>query len=244
MEILALDQISPDQIILWRQGGIVINATLAYTWLVMALLAGGAALLTRNLAHQGPISRRQLMLESIVSALRQGVSDLGGKRAAICLPFVSTLFLFIFTANALAIVPGYVPPTASLTTTAALALSVFVAVPLYGIRRRGLLAYLKTYAHPNVFFFPLHLISEMARTIALAVRLFGNIMSHEKIIGILLAVVPLFFPAVMQVLGLVIGAIQAYIFAVLATVYIAAAINDAAEDHPRPDHIKAATTNP
>jgi len=243
MEIMDLNQISPDQVIIWQYGDLMINATLVYTWLVMALLVAGSLLLTRNLVHHGPVSRRQLLLETIAGALRQQVQDLGGAAAVVCLPFVSTLFIFIFTANALALVPGYVPPTASLSTTAALALSVFVAVPLYGIRRHGLWSYLKAYAHPNIFFFPLHLISECARTIALAVRLFGNIMSHEKIIGILLSVVPLFFPAVMQVLGLVIGTIQAYIFAVLATVYIAAALNDAG-DESRPDDIQAAPTTP
>lgn len=242
MEILSIGQISPDQVIYWQRGGMMLNATLVYTWLVMALFVAGSVFLTRGLVRRGPVSRRQLFLETVMQALRQNIRDLGGEAAVACLPFISTLFLFIFFANILAIIPGFVSPTASLTTTAALAFCVFIAVPLYGIRRRGLWRYLRAYAQPNIFFFPLHLISETARTIALAVRLFGNIMSHEKIIGILLSVVPLFFPAVMQVLGLIIGTIQAYIFAVLATVYIAAALNDAADDAPRRDDIKAAPT--
>lgn len=234
MEILGLAQISPDQVIVWQAGPVVIPVTLLYTWLVMLLLVGGALFLTRRLVTAGPVARRQLLLETILAGLRQAVRDLGGDTAIVCLPFIGTLFLFILLSNLLAVVPGFVPPTASLNTTAALALAVFLAVPLYGIRRRGLRAYVKSYAHPNLCFFPLHLVSECARTIALAVRLFGNIMSHEKIVGILLSVVPLFFPALMQVLGIVIGTIQAYIFAVLATVYIAAALNDAAEDASRP----------
>jgi F-type H+-transporting ATPase subunit a len=120
-------------------------------------------------------------------------------------------------------VPGYVAPTSSLTTTAALAICVFIAVPLYGITKRGLLGYLKEYFQPTFIFFPFHVMGELTRTLALAIRLFGNIMSHDKVIGILLAITPLFFPIVMHGLGLLIGMVQAYIFAILAMVYIASA---------------------
>jgi len=116
-----------------------------------------------------------------------------------------------------------VAPTSSLTTTAALAVLVFFAVPLFGITKLGVIEYLKEYFRPNVIFFPFHVMGEFSRTLALAVRLFGNLMSHEKVIAILLAVTPLFFPIVMQALGLLIGLIQAYIFAILAMVYIASA---------------------
>ena len=137
--------------------------------------------------------------------------------------FIGTLFLFILTSNLLTVVPGYVAPTSSLTTTAALAILVFLAVPLFGIAKLGVIEYLKEYFRPNVIFFPFHVMGEFSRTLALAVRLFGNLMSHEKVITILLAVTPLFFPVVMQALGLLIGLIQAYIFSVLAMVYIASA---------------------
>lgn len=226
MEILALDQISPDQVVLWQRGGFILNATLLYTWLVMGLLIIGSRLLTRNLTITGPVSRRQHLLETVVGAIRAGIRDLAGGPADYCLPFIGTLFLFILVSNLLVIVPGYVPPTSSLTTTAALALCVFIAVPAYGISRTGLRHYLKEYCHPNILFFPLHLIGQMARTVALSVRLFGNMMSHEKIVGVLLAIAPLLFPVLMQVLGLVIGIIQAYIFAILSMVYIAAGIGD------------------
>jgi F-type H+-transporting ATPase subunit a len=121
------------------------------------------------------------------------------------------------------IVPGYVAPTASLTTTCALAICVFISVPLYGIKNIGIRHYLKEYFQPTFIFFPFHIMGEITRTLALMIRLFGNMMSHDKVIGILLAVTPFLFPVVMQALGLLIGMVQAYIFAVLAMVYIASA---------------------
>jgi F-type H+-transporting ATPase subunit a len=134
---------------------------------------------------------------------------------------VGTLFLFVAVSNALAIVPGYVPPTASLSTTAGLAICVFVAVPIYGVINQGWGGFLKHYVEPSVVMLPFNVIGELSRTLALAVRLFGNVMSGAKIAAILLAVAPLFFPILMQALGLLTGLIQAYIFAILAVVYIA-----------------------
>jgi F-type H+-transporting ATPase subunit a len=235
MEVLALAQISPDEVVFWQRGFLVVNATLVYTWLVMALLISGAHLLTRHAAATLPIPRRQQFLEAVVTSTRETIRDLAGDQADHCLPFIGALFLFIATSNILAIVPGYVPPTASLSTTAALALCVFIAVPLYGVRAHGFVALLKEYFRPNIFFFPLHIVSQMARTIALTVRLFGNVMSHEKIVGLILAVAPLFVPVVMQIFGLIIGVIQAYIFAILAMVYIAAATSGPDEEEERSD---------
>ena len=137
--------------------------------------------------------------------------------------FIGSLFVFIATANLLTIVPGYEPPTSSLSTTAAFALCVFVAVPLFGIRQRGWRGYLKSYLEPTVIMLPFNLISELSRTLALAVRLFGNMMSGTMIIGILLTITPFIFPIVMTALGLLTGMVQAYIFTILAAVYIAAA---------------------
>jgi F-type H+-transporting ATPase subunit a len=136
------------------------------------------------------------------------------------LPFVGTLFVYIAVTNLLLIVPGYVPATASLSTTAALALCVLVAVPVYGVLHDGPRAYLRQYLQPSALMLPFNVIGELSRTMALAVRLFGNVMSGTKIVAILLAITPLFFPIVMRVLGLITGLIQAYILAVLALVYI------------------------
>jgi F-type H+-transporting ATPase subunit a len=121
------------------------------------------------------------------------------------------------------VIPGYDPPTASLSTTTALALSVFVAVPFFGIEEQGVRSYLKSYTKPTVIMLPFNIISELSRTLALAIRLFGNMMSGAMIIAILLTITPFIFPIVMTVLGLLTGMVQAYIFSILAAVYIAAA---------------------
>ena len=223
MEILQSNQISPDQIIIWQWRFIIINATMLYTWLIMFILVGGSWLVTRRISSEIRISRWQNFLESVVSILRDQIREVSQDEPTKYLSYIGTLFLFIGLSNLLIIVPGYVAPTASLTTTAALAISVFFAVPLYGITKQGLKSYFKEYFQPTFIFFPFHVMGELTRTLALAIRLFGNIMSHDKVIGILLAVTPLFFPIIMQALGLLIGLVQAYIFAVLAMVYIASA---------------------
>jgi F-type H+-transporting ATPase subunit a len=137
--------------------------------------------------------------------------------------FLGTLFLFVATASLCTVIPGYQPPTGSLSTTTALALCVFVAVPFFGIADQGLGGYLKSYTKPTVMMLPFNVISEISRTLALAVRLFGNMMSGVMIIGILLSITPFIFPIVMTALGLLTGMVQAYIFSILAAVYIAAA---------------------
>jgi F-type H+-transporting ATPase subunit a len=149
------------------------------------------------------------------------------------LPFLATLFLFLATAAVATIIPGYEPPTASLSTTAALALCVFVAVPLFGILEQGIGSYLESYLQPTFIMLPFNIISEFSRTLALAVRLFGNMMSGSMIVAILLSLTPFFFPLVMTLLGLLTGMVQAYIFSILATVYIAAATRGASTG-PRP----------
>jgi F-type H+-transporting ATPase subunit a len=223
MEILRLNQISPDQLILWQMGFAKITATLLYTWFIMAILIIGSWLVTRKISKDIDISRWQNLLEVIVSTIRGQIMEITKDNPDHYLAFIGTLFLFIGLSNLLLIVPGYVAPTSSLTTTAALAICVFIAVPLYGITKRGLLEYLKEYFQPTFIFFPFHVMGEITRTLALSVRLFGNIMSHDKVIGVLLAITPLFFPIVMHALGLLIGMVQAYIFAILAMVYIASA---------------------
>jgi F-type H+-transporting ATPase subunit a len=216
-------ELSPDGIIFWQTGAFKLNLTIAMTWLNMLLLSGGSALVTRRLRDDGQLSRWQNLLEVLVSGIEQQIADMGLAPPREFLPFLGTLFVFVLFANLLAVVPGYRPPTGSLSTTAALAISVFVAVPWWGIRRRGLRGFFGLYIKPSIFMLPFNILGELSRTLALAVRLFGNIMSGSMIAGILLTVTPLFFPVVMQLLGLITGVIQAYIFAILAAVYIAAA---------------------
>jgi F-type H+-transporting ATPase subunit a len=218
-------EITPDHLVLFRWGFLHLNATIVYTWVVMLLLFLVSWIVTRKLAVDGPRSGWTTAIEAIVAVMRNQVREISGRADAdFCLPFIGTLFLFIAISNELDAVPGWHAPTGSLSTTAALAICVAVGVPLFGIRKAGLKGYLHHYLSPTFFMLPFHIVSEMSRTLALAVRLFGNIMSGSMIVAILLAIVPLFFPVLMQVLGLLIGLIQAYIFAILAMVYIAAGI--------------------
>jgi F-type H+-transporting ATPase subunit a len=215
-------RISPDTLVLFRWGPIVLNATIISTWAVMALMVLGSKLVTRGLTTETRFSRWQNLMEVLVTGIREQIREISGQDPREYLPFVGTLFLFVAVCNLLSIVPGYEAPTGSLSTTAALAVCVFVAVPLYGIAHRGL-SYFAQYIKPSVFMLPFNIMGELSRTLALAVRLFGNVMSGTMIVGILLGVTPLIFPIVMQALGLLTGLIQAYIFAILAMVYIAAA---------------------
>jgi F-type H+-transporting ATPase subunit a len=189
----------------------------------MALLVLGSWAVTTRLSEGETVSRWQVLLEVVVSTIRDQIEEVGTDDPGRYLPFIGTLFLFIATANLLAVVPVYQPPTGSLSTTAALAICVLIAVPLFSIGERGLGSYLRAYLQPTPLMLPFNLVGEFSRTIALAVRLYGNVMSGTVIVGILISVAPFFFPVVMQVLGLLTGLIQAYIFAILAMVYIGSA---------------------
>jgi len=214
---------NPDAMIILQYGLIHINATLVFTWIVMLLLVGLSAWVTRKLSVDTDIPAWQNLLEVLVIGIHDQIRDISQQNPDRYLPFIGSLFLFIAVSNLLSIIPGYQPPTSSLSTTTALAICVFIAVPLYGIAECGVLAYLRQYLRPTLFMLPFNIIGEFSRTLALAVRLYGNIMSGMVIVGILLSFAPFFFPVLMQLLGLLTGMIQAYIFAVLAMVYIASA---------------------
>jgi F-type H+-transporting ATPase subunit a len=216
-------EISPDAWILYEWRGLQLTATVAFTWGVMAVLFLGSWAITARLSEGETVSRWQVLLEVVVSTIRDQIAEVGAEDPGRYLPFIGTLFLFIATANLLTIVPGYQPPTGSLSTTAALAICVLIAVPLFSIARRGLIDYLRTYIRPTPLMLPFNIISEASRTLALAIRLYGNVMSGTVIVGILISVAPFFFPVLLQLLGLLTGFVQAYIFAILAMVYIASA---------------------
>ena len=216
-------RLSPDELIFWHYRFVVLNSTIVTTWALMLAMTVGAMLITRKLATEGKISRWQGILEIVVTGIQGQIKGVGLDHPARYLAFIGTLFLFIAISNLCTILPGYDPPTGSLSTTAALALCVFVAVPYYGIKEQGLGGYLKSYVQPTFIMLPFNIISQLSRTLALAVRLFGNTMSAAVLVGILLTITPLFFPVVMNLLGLLTGMVQAYIFSILATVYIAAA---------------------
>ena len=214
--------LSPDQIVFWQYGFFKLNATILFTWALMLVLAGGSRLITRTLSTGLERSRWQNLLEIVVTAIEKQIEEVGLSQPQKYLGFLGTLFLFVATASLCTVIPGYEPPTASLSTTAALALCVFVAVPFFGIEEQGVLDYLRSYMRPTFIMLPFNIISELSRTLALAVRLFGNMMSGAMIIGILLTITPFIFPIVMTLLGLLTGMVQAYIFSILAAVYIAA----------------------
>ena len=216
-------RITPDQLILWQFGFIKLNGTIVTTWGLMLVLTFGAYRLTRNLSSEVITSRWQAALEILVTGIDEQIKEVGLSVPARYIAFIGTLFVFIATANLFTVVPGYEPPTSSLSTTAALALCVLVAVPVFGVARRGWRRYLKSYLEPTAIMLPFNLISELSRTLALAVRLFGNMMSGTMILAILLTITPFIFPVAMTLLGLLTGMVQAYIFSILATVYIAAA---------------------
>jgi F-type H+-transporting ATPase subunit a len=216
-------RLSPDELIFWRHGVFTLNATIVFTWGLMLVLAAGSRLITRKLSTGLARSRWQNLLEIVVTGIETQIGEVGLRDPKKYLGFLGTLFLFVGTASVGAVIPGYTPPTASLSTTVALALCVFVAVPLYGIEADGLGGYLRSYLKPTALMLPFNIISELSRTLALAVRLFGNMMSGSMIVAILLTITPFVFPIVMTMLGLLTGMVQAYIFSILAAVYIAAA---------------------
>jgi F-type H+-transporting ATPase subunit a len=216
-------RLSSDQVVLWQDGFVQLNVTIVTTWVIMLVLTSGAWVITRRLSTELSVSRWQAALEILVTGIAAQIEEVGLKPARRYIPFLGTLFSFIAIANLLTIVPGYEPPTGSLSTTAALALCVFVAVPVFGIRQRGWRGYLQSYLQPTAIMLPFNIISEFSRSLALAVRLFGNMMSGAMILGILLTITPFIFPVAMSALGLLTGMVQAYIFSILATVYIAAA---------------------
>jgi F-type H+-transporting ATPase subunit a len=228
-------RLSPDELIFWQHGPFKLNATIAATWSLILLLALGSWLVTRRLSGDVRISRWQSFLEIIVTSIKKQIEEVGLREPEKYMGFLGTLFLFIATANICTILPGYEPPTGSLSTTAALAVCVFVSVPLYGIEENGLFGYLKSYLKPSFIMLPFHIISEFTRTLALSVRLFGNMMSGGMILAILLTITPFLFPIVMTVLGLLTGLVQAYIFSILATVYIAAATQEGAASGKAPE---------
>lgn len=217
---MAAGPLAPE--ILFHLGPVPISRPVATTWGIMAVLVLGAWLgLRRARVHGGTF---QTVLEIVVEALATQIRDVVQRDPWPYLPLLGTLFIFLVFANLSAIVPGMKPPTGHIETPAVLAVIVFLSVHYFGVRARGLLAYLRRYTRPNPILLPLNLLSEITRTFSLMVRLFGNMMSHEFVIAIVAYMAGLLLPIPFMALGILIGLIQAYIFTVLATVFIGAAI--------------------
>ncbi|WJG07701.1 F0F1 ATP synthase subunit A [Aliiglaciecola sp. LCG003] len=227
--------VSPDSALYWQFGWLKLNATIVFTWVIMGALVISAKLITRTYKKDFEPTRWQYALEIIVSEIEKQIAQVGVKVPRDYIGFLGSLFLFVAVANLFTIFPGYAPPTGSFSTTFALALSVFFAVPFFGIRKLGLKNYLSSYTKPTLLMLPFNIIGELSRTLALAVRLFGNIMSGSMILALLLVISPFIFPVFMTALGLLTGLVQAYIFFILATVYIAAATASTESNLASPD---------
>ena len=209
-------------------GPVPVTEPVVVTWGLIGLLTL-AALFARSRLSLLP-SRRQAALELIVTAMQNLIRDTMRAAPEPYLPLIGTIFTFVLLANWSSLVPGIEPPTASLETDAALALIVFVAVIYFGIRARGLGAYLKTFAEPTFVMVPLNIVETFTRTLSLIVRLFGNVMSGVFVVGIVLSLAGLLVPIPLMALELLTGAVQAYIFTVLAMVFIGGAVGEARAD--------------
>ena len=216
-------ELTPDDMIVFTVWGAPVNATIVFTWFVMMILTLMSVLITRNLNPEVPPNRWRTILEAIVLTIQSQINEISARPDRRLLYFAGTLFLFIVVSNLLMIVPGWRSPTSSLSTTAGLTLAVLVAVPLFGIGARGFGGYLRSYIEPNIIMLPFNIIGVFSRGISLAIRLYGNVMSGAVIAAILLGIAPFFFPVVMDLLSLLTGVIQAYIFSILAVVYISSA---------------------
>jgi F-type H+-transporting ATPase subunit a len=208
--------------VLFHVGPLPISETVATTWGIMLLLVGTSWLSTRQLKlHPGP---GQVALEGIVGAIQDAIDAVLPEYTAQILPFVASLWIFVVIANLIGIVPGLHGPTGDLSTTAALAVVVFLSVHWFGIRIHGLKQYLRHYVEPNPILLPFHIVSEISRTVALAVRLFGNIFSLEMAALMVLLVAGFLVPVPVLLLHIIEALVQAYIFGMLALIYIAGGI--------------------
>jgi F-type H+-transporting ATPase subunit a len=217
--------------VLFAIGPVPISETVVVTWGLMGALAIGSWLTTRSLTLMP--SRTQAVLEIIVEAVENQIQSTVRVAPGPYVPMIGTLFLFILAANWSSLIPGIQPPTAHIETDAALGLIVFFAIIYFGVRARGLRGYLLSFAEPSIVMIPLNIVETFTRTFSMIVRLFGNIMSAVFIIGIILSLAGLLVPIPLMALDLLVGAIQAYIFAVLAIVFIGSAISEGSRRKPR-----------
>ena len=210
-------------VVLFRLGPLAITRPVATTWAIMAVLTLVSWLVTRRLKLHP--DRRQTVLELIVTGIMAQIDQVIRKNSRPFLPLLGTLFIFLVAANLSGVLPGVEAPTGKLETPAALAVIVFAAVHYFGVRARGFLGYLKSFAKPKLIMLPLNIASEVTRTFSLMVRLFGNVMSGEFVIALVVALAGLFLPIPLMALAILVGLVQAYIFTVLATVFIGAAVD-------------------
>lgn len=214
-----MDGRSIGAVVLWSWGPLQITQTVVTTWVIVALLGVTARLFTRRLALRP--KGIQAAVEGVVLALEEAIAEVAPTHARTMLPFVGTLWIFLVVANLSGLIPGVSSPTGDLSTTSGLALLVFFSVHWFGIRMQGIRAYLRHYLDPSPILVPFQLISEVTRTVALAVRLFGNIMSLDLAALLVLLVAGFLVPVPILMLLVIEALVQAYIFGMLALIYIA-----------------------
>ena len=210
-------------VVLFRLGPLAITRPVVTTWAIMAVLTLVSWVVTRRLKLHP--DRRQTVLELIVTGIMAQIDQMIRKNPRPFLPLLGTLFILLVAANLSGVLPGVEAPTGKLETPAALALTVFVAVHYFAVRARGFLGYLASFAKPKLIMLPLNIVSEVTRTFSLMIRLFGNVMSGEFVIALVVALAGLFVPIPLMALEILVGLVQAYIFTVLATVFIGAAVD-------------------
>jgi F-type H+-transporting ATPase subunit a len=213
--------------VLFHVGPVNITWPVVTTWAIMLVLAATSWLVTRRL--QKLPDGRQALIEMVVIGIAAQIEDVIRKDPRPFLPLLGTLFIFLVAANLSGLVPGIEAPTGKLETPAALALIVFFSVHYFGMRAKGVRGYLASFAKPKLIMLPLNVLSELTRTFSLMLRLFGNIMSGEFIIALIIALAGLFVPIPLMALEILVGLVQAYIFTVLAAVFIGAAAGNAEE---------------
>lgn len=221
--------IDPSELVYFEYGFIRITATLIFTWLVTFLLVAISIFIRSKIREKKDpleVNKIQNISEALIVLIREQIREVSQEESDKYFPFIATLFIFILFSNILSIIPGFTPPTSSLNTATALAICVFLAVPYFGIKSQGTKKYFQQYIKPNIIMLPFNIIGEISRTLSLAVRLYGNVMSTGLIVLILLGILPLFFPIIIDAFGLLVGAIQAYVFAILAMVYILSSAQD------------------
>jgi F-type H+-transporting ATPase subunit a len=209
--------------VLFRLGPLAITRPVVTTWAIMTVLTVVCWLTTRRLKLHP--DRRQTVLELIVTGIMDQIAEVIRKNPRPFLPLLGTLFIFLVAANLSGVLPGVEAPTGKMETPAALALIVFVAVHYFGVRARGPFGYLANFAKPKLIMLPLNIASEVTRTFSLMIRLFGNVMSGEFVIALVVALAGLFVPIPLMALEILVGLVQAYIFTVLAMVFIGAAVD-------------------
>jgi F-type H+-transporting ATPase subunit a len=202
--------------------GIEVTATVVATWAMVACLSLLGFYAGRHLAERP--SRWQAVAEWGIGGISSVIDEMTGESGRRYLPLIATIGVFVLVANLMSVLPYVEAPTANISTPAALAVIVFFSVHYFGVREQGAWGYLKTFAEPSVLLLPMNVLGHLTRTFSLAIRLFGNMLSHQIIVAVLLVVLPLVVPAVLEVFGLFIGVLQAYIFTILTVVYIAGAV--------------------